>query len=59
MSDFVVKVENLTVDPVCYRDKPYMKYHNSYAVAQPSKLKNIPGKNQLSDLLHSLMILEI
>ncbi len=44
---YAPKVENLTVDPVCYRDKPYMKYHNSYALT--SKLDKIPGKKQLSD----------
>ncbi|MBE6373119.1 MAG: DUF4838 domain-containing protein [Lentisphaerae bacterium] len=42
---YAPKVKNLTVDPVCYRDKPFLKYHNSYALGP----KNIPGKQQLSE----------
>ena len=39
------KVTDLTIDPVSYRDKPYMLYHYSYALSE----KKAPGKPVLSD----------
>ena len=42
---YAPKVTNLTVDPVSYRDKPFMLYHYSYALSE----KKVPGKKALSD----------
>ena len=39
------KVTDLTIDPVCYHDKPFMKYHYSYSLSD----KKAPGKPVLSD----------
>jgi len=42
---YAPKVTDLAIDPVRYHDKPFMKYHYSYALGG----KKVPGKEQLSD----------
>ena len=42
---YAPKVADLTIEPVCYHDKPRMKYHYSYSLSS----KKVPGEDQLSD----------
>ena len=42
---YAPQLKNLTVDPVDYSDKPYIKYHFSFALNS----RGLPGKQQLSD----------
>ena len=42
---YAPKVTDLTVDPVSYHDKPFMKYHYSYSLSD----KKAPDKPVLSD----------
>jgi len=42
---YAPKVKDLVIEPVSYHDKPYMRYHYSYALSD----KKVPGRKQLSD----------